>query len=341
MQTKIIERYFFFGLLLATFVFTAFIFSRFWIVIILGVSFAIILKPLKEWFSKKHMNPGIASFFTVMIFMIVLLGPILGIGVIVFNQSQDLYSSFSNGDSAVYLETINTSINKLLPEGVDFNAQEKVADIVFFISENTAKIFTSTLAAFFDFTLMLLAMYYFLKDGARWKKYLIDLSPLNDKDDEKIINKLKVAVNGVVKGYLLIAVVQGILSSIGLWIVGVPHSALWGVVAGIASLIPMVGTGFISGPAIIFLLLGGHSAEALGLLVWSVAIVGIVDNLLSPYVVSGKINIPPLLILISVLGGISLLGPIGILMGPLTLALLYALISIYKIEYSDSKEHVI
>lgn len=335
MQTKIIEKYFFFGLLLATFILTLLIFSRFWIIIILGISFSIILRPMYAWFVKKHINAGISSFITVMIFMIVLLGPILGIGVIVFNQSQDLYLGFSSGDSATYLNTINDSINKLLPSGVNFNAEEKVADIVFFISENTARIFTSTLAAFFDFTLMLLAMYYFLKDGHNWKKYLVKLSPLNDGDDEKIISKLKLAVNGVVKGYMLIAIVQGFLSSIGLWIFGVPHSALWGVVAGIASLIPMVGTGFVSVPAMIFLLLGGHSYAALGLLIWSVGIVGIVDNLLSPYVVSGKIHIPPLLILISVLGGISLLGPVGILVGPLTLSLLYALISIYKNEYDN------
>lgn len=339
MQTKIIEKYFFFGLLLATFIFTILIFSRFWIVIILGISFAIILRPMYAWFNKKHIPAGISSFLTVIIFMIVLLGPILGIGVIVFNQSQDLYYSFSSSDSINYLNTINDNINKLLPEGVNFNAQEKVADIIFFISENTARIFTSTLAAFFDFTLMLLAMYYFLKDGAHWKKYLIKLSPLNDGDDEKIISRLKLAINGVVKGYLLIAIVQGFLASIGLWIFGVPHSALWGVVAGIASLIPMVGTGFVTVPAMIFLLLGGHPYAALGLLIWSVGIVGIVDNLLSPYVVSGKIKIPPLLILISVLGGISMLGPIGILVGPLTLSLLYALISIYKNEYNEVPEN--
>lgn len=337
MQTKIIERYFFFGLLLATFIFTALIFSRFWIIIILGISFAIVLRPMYEWFNKKNIPSSISSFLTVIIFMIVLLGPILGIGVIVFNQSQELYYSFSNGDSSLYINTINEGINKILPKGINFNAQEKVSDLIFFISENTARIFTSTLAAFFDFTLMLLAMYYFLKDGAHWKKYLVQLSPLNDKDDTKIIHRLKLAVNGVIKGYLLISVIQGLLSGIGLWIFGVPNPALWGVIAGIASLIPMVGTGFVSVPAILFLLLGGHSYAAFGLLLWSIAIVGIVDNLLSPYVVSGKINIPPLLILISVLGGISLLGPIGILVGPLTLSLLYTLISIYKNEFKESE----
>ncbi|MDQ3244910.1 MAG: AI-2E family transporter [bacterium] len=336
MQTKIIEKYFFFGLLLATFIFTILIFSRFWIILVLGISFAIILRPMYEWFNKKKIPSAISSFLTVIIFMIVLLGPILGISVLVFNQSQDLYSNFNNNNgSADLINTLNQNINAFLPKGIDFNVQEKVADIILFISENTAKIFTSTLTAFFDFTLMLLAMYYFLKDGTEWKKYLIKLSPLNDGDDGKIIARLKLSVNSVIKGYLFIGVVQGVLSALGLWIFGVPHAALWGVVAGVASLIPMVGTGFVSAPAIIFLLLGGHSGAALGLLVWSVAIVGLVDNLLSPYIVSSKIKIPSLLILISVLGGISMLGPVGILVGPLTLSLMYTLISIYKDEYRE------
>ncbi len=120
---------------------------------------------------------------------------------------------------------------------------------------------------------------------------------------------------------------------VGLSIFGIPNAALWGVVAGIASLVPMIGTAFVAVPAILFLLVSGNNAQAIGLLIWSVVIVGLVDNLLNPIVVGGKINVPPLLILFAVLGGISLLGPIGILVGPLTISLLYTLISIYKNEF--------
>ena len=98
-------------------------------------------------------------------------------------------------------------------------------------------------------------IFYFLKDGARWRKAIVILSPLSDRDDEKIISRLKLAVNGVIKGYLLVALVQGLLMGIGLSFFGVPHPALWGVVAAIASLIPMIGTALVSIPAFIFLFL--------------------------------------------------------------------------------------
>ena len=162
------------------------------------------------------------------------------------------------------------------------------------------------------------------------------LSPLSDADDQKIINKLSRAVNAIVKGYLLIALIQGILMALGLSFFGVPNPALWGLVTMITAFIPTIGTALVSVPAIIFLLLTGQTIEAVGLLCWAVAVVGMIDNLLSPIIVGNRINLPPLLILFSVLGGISLLGPVGILVGPLTISLLYTLISIYRNEFKQN-----
>jgi len=140
----------------------------------------------------------------------------------------------------------------------------------------------------------------------------------------------------VIKGYLLIGLLQGILMGFGLWIFNIPNPGLWGVVAAIASLLPTIGTALVSVPSIIFLFVTGQTTSAIGLLVWAVILVGMIDNFLSPIIVSGKTNIPPLLILFAVLGGVSLLGPIGILVGPLTISLLYSLISLYRNEFRET-----
>jgi predicted PurR-regulated permease PerM len=94
--------------------------------------------------------------------------------------------------------------------------------------------------------------------------------------------------------------------------------------------VPSVGTGLVAIPAILYLFAIGHAGAAIGLAIWSALLVGTIDNLLNPIVVGKNINVPPLLILFSVLGGISLLGPVGILIGPLTVSLLYALVSLYR-----------
>src|SRR3989344_4763930 len=301
MQTKIIERYFFFGLLLATLIFTFFIFQPFWVVIVLGLSFAIVLYPLHQWFNKNKLPNWLSALLTVFIFALVLCGPILGTGVLVFNQSQDIY--------------------------------HQVVD-----NKSTGPFMTS-ISAFFSFMLMLLIIFYFLKDGTKWKKAVIMLSPLSDKDDEKIIARLTQAVNSVIKGSLLIAVIQGTLLGVGFWIFNIPNGALWGLVAAFMSLIPTFGTALVSVPAIIFLFTAGNTTSAFGLLLWAVILVGTIDNFLGPLIVGKKINIPALFILFSVLGGISLLGPIGILIGPLSVSMLYTLISIYRNEFKENAQN--
>ncbi len=336
MQTKIIERYFFFFLLAAVFVFSFLIFRPFWIVLTLGISFSIVLYPIYRWFNKK-LPSWLAALLTVLFFILIIGIPLFGIGAMVFNQSQNAYSSIvENVHALSFIDSVNTWVNNILPENISFNLYDKISGFISVVSGSLAKIFTSTLEAIFSLLLILLSMFYFLKDGARWKGALVLLSPLADTEDERIMEKLSLAVNGIIKGYLLIALIQGILMGAGLAVFGVPNPALWGLVAVIAALIPTIGTSLISVPAIAFLFLSGNTAEAVGLMFWAIIIVGTVDNLLSPYIVGNKINLPPLLILLSVLGGISLLGPVGILVGPLTISLLYTLISIYRNEFKTA-----
>ena len=301
----------------------------------LGISFAIVLYPIYEWLNKKMPN-SLAALLTVILFILIVGVPLFGIGALVFNQSQTAYHAIvSNVDSISFLDSINNRINKILPENISFDLYEKISGSISFVSKNIASIFTSTLSTMFSLVLTLLSIFYFLKDGERWKKALVVLSPLGDVDDKKIISKLARAVNGIIKGYLFIALIQGILLGLGLALFGVPNPALWGLVTIITALVPTVGTAIISIPAIIFLLVIGQTIEAVGFTFWAIAIVGTIDNLLSPYIIGNRINLPPLLILLSVLGGISLLGPVGILVGPLTISLLYTLISLYRNEFQQ------
>ena len=334
MQTKVIERYFFFGLLFATFVFTFFIFRPFWVVLVLGICFAIVLHPIYIWLNSRRIRSSIAALITVLLFAVIVCGPILGISVMVFNQSEDVYHKVVDTEAIKpFTDSVNETVNEILPDGVDFDINTKVTDFISYLSSNIANIFKTTLSAFFSFILVLLIIFYGLKDGTAWKERIIALSPLGNSEDEKIINRL---VNAVIKGYILIGIIQGILLGLGFWIFGVPHGALWGTVAAVASLIPTVGTALISVPAIIFLFLGDHTGAAIGLLAWAVVVVGLIDNFLSPLIVGTRINVSPILILFSVLGGISFLGPVGVLIGPLSVSLLYTLISIYTNEFKEN-----
>ena len=334
MQINPIKRYFFFTLLLITFVFVTLIFRPFLIVLALGAALSVVLHPVYEWLQRRRLPNWLAALLVVILFIIVLCGPLTGIGALVFNQSQNVYQSIiGGGNTTSFIDNIGVSINQYLPYGMGIDIHQRILDGIAFVSANFAHMFTQTLSVFFSFLLLLLTIFYFLKDGAMWREALIRLSPLADENDEKILRRLSRAVNGVFTGYLLIGLVQGVLMGIGLAIFGVPNPVLWGVVAAIASLVPTIGTSLVSAPMVIFLFATGHTGAAIGFLIWAIALVGTVDNLLNPIVVGSKIDVPPLLILFSVLGGVSLLGPVGILIGPLAMSLLYTLIAIYRTDF--------
>jgi predicted PurR-regulated permease PerM len=337
MKTGTLERSFFFAFLIGVGLLALALVFPFLTVIILGAAFAVILHPLFEILRKKvtRGNKTFASIITVLIFLILVCAPLYGIGVLVFNQSESLYIALIEGKGlGSFVDQMSTTVNNILPGNLNnVNFENIIGDATAYISGNIASIFAGTLQAIFSFLLLILTLFYFLKDGDHWRRSLILMSPLSDENDRTIIHRLKSAINGVMKGYLLIAILQGLLMGIGLAIFGVPNPALWGVLAGIASMIPSIGTALVSIPMILFLIWSGETGNAIGLGIWAGVLVGAVDNIINPIVVGGQTKVPPLLILLSVLGGISMIGPVGILIGPLTMSLLYALLSVYRSRF--------
>jgi len=336
MQTKATERYFFFTLLLLVLVFSVIIFAPFLTVLVLGAAFAVVFYPIFNWFNT-HVTRGISwisALLTTIIFLVAVCGPLFTVGTLVYNETSSLYERLTTGGGIdPFLHNIGISIEKILPGNMSFDIESKATEFIGYLAGNIAVIFKSTLSTFFSFLLLILSLFYFLKDGKHWKQTVIALSPLVDTDDQKIARGLRGAINGVIKGYLLIAIVQGLLMGIGLWIFGVPSPALFGVIAGIASLIPSVGTSLVALPVVLYLFATGDNVNAIGFAIWAGVLVGMVDNILSPIVIGKSTKVPPLIILFSVLGGISFMGPVGILVGPLTVSLLYVILSIYKTEF--------
>jgi predicted PurR-regulated permease PerM len=127
-----------------------------------------------------------------------------------------------------------------------------------------------------------------------------------------------------------------VLSGVGFAIFGVPSPIIWAFVASIASFIPSFGTGLVMIPAVIFLFASGSIPSAIGLAIWGLVVVGLVDNLVGPILINRSgFRIHPLFILISVLGGIEFFGIVGFIAGPVIIGLLFALLEIYPFLVKD------
>jgi len=335
METSKTEKYFLFVLLAIILALTLAILFPFLTIFILAAAFAVVLNPIYQWI-KKHItrkNSNVASLITVIIFLIVLCVPLFFMGITIFNQAQDAYRSvIVSGNTDIFIQKIDTSINNIMPHGFTFDTYGKIASFTSFLAGNIGNFFTYTFNTIIMLVLMFFTMLYILKDGTNWKDGLIKFLPLSENNIKEILADLKNAVNRVIKGSFFIAVVQGLLAWLGFWFFGVPNPALWGVIAGVTSLIPNLGTSMVTVPSILFLYFTGLPLHALGLLIWSILLVGTIDNILSPYIISRDTEIPPILTLFAILGGISLMGPVGLLIGPLVLSLLYSLVSIYRKE---------
>lgn len=335
MQNSNTEKHFILILLIIVAVLALAIFYPFLSVIILGASLAIILYPIFIWI-KKHITKNIswlASTITIILSILIIGIPIFFLIKTVFFQIQDSYFNVISGtDTGVIIEKIDLTINKFLPEGINFNTKEKVLNLASSLTDNMSTFFTYTFGTVIMAILLVLTIFYMLNNGAQWKDLLASMLPISRKNTHEIVSKMKEAVNRIFKGFFFVGLVQGFFAWVGFMIFDIPNALLWAVLAAFASIIPTFGTSVITVPIMIYLVLMGQYFNALLLLLWCVLIIATVDNIISPYVISKNTDISPMFILFSVLGGIALFGPIGIIIGPLVISLLFCLVSIYKRE---------
>ncbi len=327
-------------LLTGALVLAAFIFAPFLKPLALAAVFAVVLQGLHERILRLLGGfPSISSLLTVLGAVILILMPLSLVGVLIGNEAHDLYISLEEGGGrssiAELFLRIDESFGGVIPglgefsRDISTNVDIYTKEALQWVTSNAGQIFSSVSSLLLSFFIFFIALYYLLRDGKRVRQTLIEISPLNDRDDEEVFNKLETAVNSVIRGNLLIALTQGVLSTIGFFLFGVPNAILWGTVAGMAALIPGIGTGLVFAPAIALLFLTGATPQAFGLLAWGVLAVGLIDNILGPKLVGKGMQLHPLLVILAVLGGIMFFGPIGIFLGPLSLSLLFALLSIY------------
>ncbi len=345
------SQYYFLLVLLALAAWIVFLVIKpFFSALALGAVFAVVLQPVyRRILTRVKGKESLASLITLGISIIVLLIPIIFVSMQLLKEAQSLYGSLSDTDTqrvfSQWVSDTGPKIEEYVP-----NASQSLRELstsfddyarqgASWIVQHVGAAFSSLAALFLNLFIFFVTLYYLLRDGARLKNYLIDLSPLKDADDRHIVHKLETAVNSVVKGKLAIAGIQGVLAGIGLAFFGVPNPVVWGLVAMVVSLIPPIGTALVLVPAILYLVISGSIGPAIGLTVWSVG-VSVIDNVLGPRLMGSGADLHPLLVLLSVLGGLALFGPVGLFLGPLSVALLLALLSLHTFIAPEDGKNV-
>ncbi len=184
-----------------------------------------------------------------------------------------------------------------------------------------------------DFFMMLLVLFFLFKDGRQWLAVLYDLIPMEESHKSKILTRLDQTIRAVVKGMLVTAIVQGLLAGLAYLALGVPFPIGLTALTIVLAPIPFGGTGLIWGPVALYLFWIGSTGKALAMLAWGIGVVSMVDQFLRPWLIGQDVQIPVLLLVLSVLGGLALYGLLGLFIGPILVSLLMTAVQIYREEY--------
>lgn len=338
MQNIRVQSWFFSGLLALVIVLNILVFLPYFNTLFLALTTAVIFKPMYKWILSYVKKPGWAALLSVFSVLLIIILPLVIYGTQLLIEAENFYEfARSEAGSAAMYETINRMLGPFsgVADNITNNIRQYAQQGAGAVAQNLGAVFASIAGIVFKFILLIFALFFLWKDGTSLRKAVHKISPLNDEVDQAIMDRIEIAMNSVVRGQLTIAVIQGLITITGFALFGIPNAFLWGSMAIVAALIPSVGTALIITPAIIYQFITGDVFGGVGLLLWGVFAVGLIDNVLAPILITRNIKMHPFIILLSVLGGVVVFGPIGFLMGPLLVATLLALVDVRNLVYKQ------
>ncbi len=333
----------------------------------LAAVLVVIFKPLHQWISKrlKDHNRLAAALTTTAIVLIVLL-PTVGLAVRAVSEGVELVSYFSAEQAAskkanqlpvvdpddpeadrnegksftIFITQLVSEANSLLERfhiPYTLDARQVINDVTHSLSQMATplavggfRILTSSLVSL---AIMVITTYYFFADGPAMITALMRLSPLDDKYEQELLEKFSDISRSVVLATLASAIVQGLLAGVGFFFAGIDRIFFLTGLTMFLAMIPFVGAAAVWVPVCAWLHFHDQrTTAAIVLALYCAGVVSMVDNIIKPYILHGQANLHPLLALLSVIGGVQVLGPIGILVGPMLVAFLQALLNMLNKE---------
>jgi len=299
-----------------------------------AITFFVISRKLMTKLNNKgwprSLNAGIiivASFFLILI-------PLTGIIIMLSSKIGDAVEN-----SEKFLTAAKSQLSEL-EQYVGYNLSQEIdtSAIAGFISKNAQNLALGTFDAFISISIMYFLLYYMLINQEKLKNSLQEYVPIGKKNFQLIGVEATKKVKANAIGIPLVALIQGVIAFIGYLIFGVPDPVFWFVITAIGSVIPFVGTAIGIVPVTVILLSQGMTAEAIGILIYGIVVVGSSDNIIRLFILKRMANEHPLITLIGVIVGIPVFGFIGLVFGPLLISLFLIIIVIYKDEYASEIE---
>ncbi|MEK7494257.1 MAG: AI-2E family transporter [Patescibacteria group bacterium] len=345
MQLKSLNVYFFFILLTLVGVAVFFIFRPFITAIIAAAIISALFKRPYNFLERvMHGHRGIAAFFTCILVILIIVTPILIVLSMAIGEASSIYGALGEQtkieqfiDKTITLSE-NVPILNLVIDRDTLNQERLLLDAKQ-LSGNALGLlqaaYTSISHFIFWIFVMFFTLFYFLIDGKRALRYIMRMSPLRNEHDKLLVEKFVSISRATLKGTLVVGAIQGFIGGVVFWIAGVPSPAIWGFIMLLFSMIPLVGTAVVWLPTALIMLALGNVWQGVFIIAVGAGVISTIDNILRPKLVGRDTQMHPLMIFFATLGGISVFGLPGFIMGPIIISLFMALGEIYSIEFRD------
>jgi predicted PurR-regulated permease PerM len=322
-------------------------------VIVMGAVLSGIFFPVYRFIqSHPKIRSSFASFLTCLMIFGILFVPIV---FFVSSLAQQAFGVYQMARGAEVSEQINTLLKEsmimerantylanfnieLTGDELKSAATEMIRSVAFYIYDQSKAIASNTLAFVINFFLMLMVIYFLLIDGQHLVDYIVDLSPLPLEQENKLIGKFRQMARAILLGNGLGGLIQGGLGGLLFWFFGFHSVFLWGVIMGILAFLPIIGISVVLVPASIYLMLKGRVAAGFFFLVYYVVISAGTEYFFKPKLVGKQVQMHPLLVFFSIIGGLKLFGVLGIIYGPLVVTAFLTLAEIYRSNYQQLVE---
>jgi predicted PurR-regulated permease PerM len=349
---KDVRRRFFHLLLTLVTVALAWILLPFFSAVFWGVMLALLFYPVQRRVLRVLGNRrNLAALITVLIAIVLVIAPLMFVTIRLVQDVSVVIEQIRSGQidlSASYSKMVQALPNwsQSLTEQYglhDISAlQQRLSDgaaqISRFVGTQAIAIGQNTLQVLVSLGILLYLVFFLLRDGAQISRLVRRAIPLDDEHKTHLISKFTTVARATIKGNIVVAAVQGTLGGLIFAVLGIEGALLWGVLMAFLSLLPAVGAAIVWAPAALFFFVSGHLLKGIILVAFCVIVIGFVDNLLRPVLVGKDTRMPDWVVLISTLGGMSLLGINGFVIGPLIAALFMACWSLFAQEEEQNRE---
>ena len=347
MESSKIQNILFFSALAFVTILFLYILMPFFFPIFWAAVFASIFKPLYRKLNGRFNRPSLSATMVILTIALIIILPGSIVGSLLFTESVRIYDSLDATDSSNIEKSItgitsaikhNTYLAKLnINEKV---LTEKIAEIARSISSyilvNLKDLTQNTILFAVQFAVMLYTLFFFIRDGDKFLGMVMRVLTFGENRERILYERFVTTAKSTLKVTLIIGGLQGLLGGIIFFITGVEGALIWGLMMVLMAIVPVVGCSIIWAPAGVIMLLMGHIWEGSLILAFGVLVISMVDNFLRPVLLGRDVQMHPLLIFLSTLGGISLFGFSGFVIGPIISSLLLAIWEMYDQFYLDA-----